>query len=84
MRNEPEMTKIDMLPDSNCTNTINSYSLNLSVKALRYGISFFTHLKLCLVTATHKFKWVKNNILLCRFSAQPFNRQSIQFEFSLT
>ena len=28
-------------------------------KTLNYGISILTHLKLCLATATHNFKWVE-------------------------
>ena len=34
--------------------------VTLCVKqALSYIIYYFTHLKLCLATATHNFKWVK-------------------------
>ena len=31
----------------------------LTLEAQNYTIYIFTHLKLCLATATHKFKWVK-------------------------
>ena len=31
----------------------------LPLKELNYTIQIFTHLKLCLATATHNFKWMK-------------------------
>ena len=32
----------------------------LTHEGLSYRIKIFNHLKLCLATATHKFKWLKN------------------------
>ena len=39
--------------NSNLSSHINHWSAGLKMK-------FLTHLKLCLATATHNFKWVKN------------------------
>ena len=34
-------------------------NINLTLVVLDYSILICTHLKLCLATATHNFKWVK-------------------------
>ena len=34
-------------------------SLKLTLSRPSYSIDFFTHMKLCLATATHNFKWVQ-------------------------
>ena len=37
---------------------------SLTLKMLHYNIYIITHLKLCLATATHNFKWVKTTTLI--------------------
>ena len=35
----------------------------LTLRALSYSIYIFGHLKLCLATATHNFKWLKMYVI---------------------
>ena len=48
------------------------YILRLPLKAPSKIISFFTHVQLCLATATHDFKWVKITQIICLILEQTF------------
>ena len=49
---------------SECKSGSAEIALNLlAFKGLYYKKDFFAHLKLCLATATHNFKWMKINYI---------------------
>ena len=58
----PSPVEINNLPTTNtpAPPPRQSNGAPLTIEALNYKITVFTHLKLCLATATHHFKWVKN------------------------
>ena len=49
----------------------------LTLSLLRYLTQIFTHLKLCLATATHNFKWVKK-IHICLIWDQTFENPDVK------